>query len=71
MEDIKANQMYESYEGKKYKIVAKGKNLKKEKVIVCKAMFGEYGIIVKPLNYFKEKIQVDGKEINRFTLIKK
>jgi hypothetical protein len=41
-----------------------------EKLIVYRALYGEYGVWVRPLSMFTEEIEWESKKIKRFELIK-
>lgn len=41
-----------------------------EKLVVYRALYGEYGVWVRPLSMFTEEIEWEGKKIKRFELIK-
>ena len=40
-------------------------------MIVYQALYGDFGIWVRPASMWNETVIVDGKEVARFTLIKK
>jgi len=41
-----------------------------ESLVVYRCLYGEYGVWVRPLAMFAEIVEVDGKVIPRFELIK-
>lgn len=41
-----------------------------EKLVVYRALYGEYGVWVRPLAIFIEKVELEGKKIKRFELVK-
>lgn len=40
-----------------------------EEVVVYQALYGEFGLWVRPLSMFCEEIEVDGEHVPRFALI--
>lgn len=62
--------VYQHYKGSKYEVIALAKNSETlEDMVVYKALYGEGQIWVRPLEMFEEKVEVDGKNISRFTLL--
>jgi hypothetical protein len=41
-----------------------------EKLVVYRALYGEYGVWVRPLAMFTEEIELEGRKIKRFELVK-
>ena len=41
-----------------------------EKLVVYRALYGEYGVWVRPLRMFTEEIALEGKKVKRFELVK-
>lgn len=63
--------IYEHYKGNLYNVIAIGRNTQNlEEVVVYQSLYGDYGIWVRPLSSFKEKIIIDGKNITRFSFVK-
>ncbi|MDW7673812.1 MAG: DUF1653 domain-containing protein [Bacillota bacterium] len=64
---IKINKIYRHYKGNNYLVLHVAKLSETlEELVVYKALYGEQGIWVRPLAMFIEKVQIDGKLINRF-----
>jgi len=40
-----------------------------EELVVYRALYGEYGLLVRPLKMFLEAVEVDGQKIPRFKFI--
>ena len=63
--------IYKHYKGALYKVTNCVRHSETEEWLVCyQALYGEYGYWVRPLNMFKESVEVSGEEVARFTLIK-
>jgi hypothetical protein len=41
-----------------------------EKLVVYRALYGEYGVWVRPLAMFTEEIEFEGRKVKRFELVK-
>ena len=62
--------IYRHYKGNLYELLYIASHSETlEKVVVYKALYGEGGIWVRPLYMWDEKVNVNGKETERFTLI--
>ena len=63
--------LYEHYKGKKYRIIGIAKHSETlEEMVVYQAEYGDKGIWVRPKDRFFEKVEVDGKLVDRFKEIK-
>ena len=61
---------YKHYKGKEYEVIGVAKHSETmEELIVYKALYGEYGLWVRPLKMFLEDVEVDGKKVPRFSFI--
>ena len=59
--------LYRHYKGNLYQVLMTAQHSETEEwMVVYKAMYGDEGTWVRPFNMFVEKIEVDGKMINRF-----
>jgi len=59
--------LYEHYKGNKYRLLAIAKHSETlEEMVVYQAEYGDRGIWVRPKEMFFEKIEIDGKMIDRF-----
>ena len=64
---LKINEKYKHYKGNEYLVLHLAKHTETEEdLVVYKALYGEYGIWVRPLAMFLEQVEVNGKMINRF-----
>ncbi|MGE5627419.1 MAG: DUF1653 domain-containing protein [Solirubrobacterales bacterium] len=67
---VKINRKYRHFKGKEYLVLNVAKHSETfEEYVVYQALYGEFGIWVRPLSMFLEKVMVDGKEVSRFTEI--
>ena len=63
--------IYRHYKGNLYQVLYTAKHSETEEVLVVyRCLYGEYGVWVRPLNMFTEIVNVEGKEVPRFELIK-
>ncbi len=64
---IKTNTKLRHFKGKEYLVLHVAKHSETlEDMVVYQALYGEFGIWVRPLDMFLQKIERDGKIINRF-----
>jgi hypothetical protein len=64
---IKIGQKYRHFKGNEYLVLYLAKHSETlEDLVVYKAMYGEMGIWVRPLEMFLEQVKVEGKLVNRF-----
>lgn len=70
--DLVINGIYRHFKGNEYQLIAISKHSETlEEMVVYKALYGDFGIWVRPKSMWDEVIQRDGKEFTRFTLMKK
>lgn len=63
--------IYRHYKGNLYQVLHTAQHSETEEMLVVyRCLYGEYGVWVRPLAMFTETVEVDGKEIPRFELIK-
>ena len=63
--------IYRHYKGNLYQVLHTAQHSETEEaLVVYRCLYGEYGVWVRPLTMFIETVEVDGKEIPRFELIK-
>lgn len=68
---ITSNTKYRHFKGMEYLVLYIAKHSETlEEMVVYQALYGEYGIWVRPLSMFLEQIERDGKIFNRFDEIK-
>ncbi|MBP8032926.1 MAG: DUF1653 domain-containing protein [Psychrobacter sp.] len=66
-----ARGIYRHYKGNLYQVLHTAQHSEtEESLVVYRCLYGEYGVWVRPLTMFTETVEVDGKEIPRFELIK-
>lgn len=63
--------LYRHYKGAEYQVISVVTHSETEEPLVLyKALYGEFGLWVRPLNMFVEQVEVDGKLKARFEFIK-
>jgi hypothetical protein len=61
---------YRHYKGHTYQVLGVAKHSETEEaLVVYQALYGTFGLWVRPLEMFCEKIDVEGKFVHRFELI--
>ena len=61
---------YRHYKGKEYEVLGCATHTEtEEEFVVYRALYGEYGLWVRPKDMFVEQVMVQGKSEPRFTLI--
>ena len=69
MSDVKKG-LYRHYKGNNYKVIGVAKHSEtEEELVVYQALYGAYGLWVRPKAMFIEKIQVNGEIKDRFAFI--
>lgn len=64
---IKINTKYRHFKGNEYLVLHIAKHSETlEEMVVYQALYGEYGIWVRPLDMFLEQIEHDGVKMDRF-----
>ena len=70
MEDIKLG-IYKHYKGKEYRVLGIATHSETlEKMVVYQALYGTYGIWVRPINMWNEVVEVNGQQVKRFEFIR-
>ena len=63
--------IYRHYKGNLYQVLHTAKHSETEEVLVVyRCLYGEYDVGVRPLDMFVETVEVDGKQVYRFELVK-
>ena len=63
--------IYRHYKGSLYQVLHTAQHSETEEILVVyRCLYGEYGVWVRPLAMFTETIEVDGKQVARFELVK-
>jgi hypothetical protein len=61
---------YRHYKGQMYEVIDVAKHSESlEDMVVYRALYGEFGLWVRPLGMFLEDVQVDGESRKRFEFI--
>lgn len=64
---INIGKKYKHFKGNEYLVLHLAKHSETlEDLVVYRALYGEFGVWVRPLSMFLEQVQVDGKLVNRF-----
>lgn len=70
MEEIKLG-VYKHYKGNEYRVLAIASHSETlEKMVVYQALYGEYGIWVRPISMWNELVDVNGVETPRFKFLR-
>jgi hypothetical protein len=70
MEDIKLG-VYKHYKGNEYRVLAIATHSETlEKMVVYQALYGEYGIWVRPISMWNELVDVNGVKTPRFKFLR-
>lgn len=69
MEKIKLGK-YRHFKGNEYEVLAVAKHSETlEDMVVYRALYGDFGIWVRPLSMWNEPVERDGKTVKRFTYL--
>lgn len=61
--------VYRHYKGNAYEVIGVARHSEtQEELVVYRALYGEYGLWVRPLAMFQETVIVDGTTMSRFEL---
>ncbi|CAD5108834.1 DUF1653 domain-containing protein [Zestomonas carbonaria] len=62
--------LYRHYKGPEYRVFGTARHSEtEEELVVYQALYGEYGLWVRPLGMFLETVEVDGQPVPRFALV--
>ena len=62
--------LYQHYKGPQYRVFSVARHSETEEpVVLYQALYGEYGLWVRPLSMFLESVEVDGEHVPRFALV--
>lgn len=62
--------LYRHYKGQQYRVIGIARHSEtEEELVVYQALYGDYGLWVRPLSMFTETVQVNGEQIARFALV--
>jgi hypothetical protein len=63
--------IYKHYKGAEYEVLGLARHSEtEEELVVYRALYGDYGLWVRPLAMFAEMVTVDGVDVARFQLVK-
>lgn len=69
MESIKPGR-YRHFKGKEYEVLGVARHSEtKEELVVYRALYGNFGLWVRPVSMWNETVERDGKTFRRFTYI--
>ena len=69
MESIKPGR-YRHFKGKEYEVLGVARHSEtKEELVVYRALYGDFGLWVRPVSMWNETVERDGKTFCRFTYI--
>lgn len=63
--------IYRHYKGNLYQVLHTARHSESEEwLVVYRALYGDYGVWVRPLTMFCKSVTIDGKTLPRFELVK-
>ncbi len=69
MESIKPGR-YRHFKGKEYEVLGVARHSEtEEELVVYRALYGDFGLWVRPVSMWNETVDRDGKTFRRFTYI--
>ena len=69
MESIKPGR-YRHFKGKEYEVLGVARHSETdEELVVYRALYGDFGLWVRPVSMWNEAVERDGKTFHRFTYI--
>ena len=69
MESIKPGR-YRHFKGKEYEVLGVARHSgTEEELVVYRALYGDFGLWVRPVSMWNETVERDGKTFRRFTYI--
>ena len=62
--------LYRHYKGPEYRVFSVARHSEtEEEVVFYQALYGDFGLWVRPLSMFLESVEVDGEQVPRFALV--
>ncbi|PJI50151.1 MAG: TonB box-like protein [Pseudomonas sp.] len=62
--------LYRHYKGQEYRVLAVARHSEtEEELVIYQALYGEFGLWVRPLSMFIEAVEVNGERVPRFALV--
>ena len=69
METIKPGR-YRHFKGREYEVLGVARHSEtEEELVVYRALYGDFGLWVRPVSMWNETVERDGKTLRRFTYI--
>lgn len=69
MESIKPGR-YRHFKGKEYEVLGVARHSEtEEELVVYRALYGDFGLWIRPVSMWNETVERDGKTFRRFTYI--
>ena len=69
MESIKPGR-YRHFKGREYEVIGVARHSEtEEELVVYRALYGDFGLWVRPVSMWNELVERDGKTFRRFTYI--
>ena len=63
--------LYRHYKGREYRVFGLARHSEtEEEMVVYQALYGDFGLWVRPLAMFLETVEVDGETLPRFALLR-
>ena len=65
-----AKGIYKHYKGNLYQVIEVATHSETgEELVVYRTLYGDYSMWVRPLNMFQERVEIDGREVPRFSFV--
>ena len=62
--------IYRHYKGNEYEVLMTARHSETEEwMVVYRALYGDYGVWVRPFEMFMEKVDVNGEMVDRFQFL--
>ena len=63
--------VYRHYKGREYRVLGVGRHSEsEEEMVVYQALYGDYGLWIRPLQMFQETVEINGEHLPRFALLR-
>ena len=65
-----AKGIYKHYKGNLYEVIEVATHSETgEELVVYRTLYGDYSMWVRPLDMFQERVEIDGREVPRFSFV--